>query len=88
MDDTEKESIISFRMSYSSKGTDVLVRSCSVWLDCMPSLGPTSAVRFTKVGKESTRRAEVGDYKRKGLSHKLRYPSPEQFWELEVSYHS
>lgn len=61
MDGTENESIISFRMSYSSKRTDVLVRSCSVWLDCMPSLGPTSAVHFTKVGKESTRRVDMGD---------------------------
>lgn len=61
----EKESIIFFRMSYLSKRTDVLVRSCSVWLDCMPSLGPTSAVCFTKVGKESTKRVEVGDQKRK-----------------------
>lgn len=61
MDGTEKESIISFRMSYSSKRTDVLVGSYSVWLDCMPSFGPTSAVHFTKVGKKFARRVEMGD---------------------------
>lgn len=58
---TEKGSIISFRMNYSSKRTDVLVRSYSVWLDCMPGLGPASAVHFTKVGKKFTRRVEMGD---------------------------
>lgn len=29
-----------------------------------------------------------GGLEKEGLSHELRYPSPEQFWGLEISYHS